>query len=191
MKKVAIYCRVSSADQSTEMQKNDIFAFIKARGWEIYKIYEEKITGTTENRPQLNQLMKDAKNRYFDVVLCWKLDRFFRSLKGIVITLQEFSELGIEFVSIRDNLDLTTSSGRLMMHILGAFAEFEASIIRERVRAGISAAKSRGQKLGRPARIDSAVVKQLRDEGLSFSAIAKRLGVSKSAVHKISEKNRP
>ncbi len=181
---VALYLRISTVDQSTELQRRELLAFVESRGWEVHSIYEDKATGTNDKRPQLQALLRDARERKFDVVLCWKLDRFFRSLKGMVVTLQEFEELGVEFVSLKDQLDLTTSAGRLMTHILAAFAEFEAGIIRERVRAGIANARAKGKKLGRPYQIDAAKARALRAEGLSLSEIAKRLGSTKSGVSK-------
>ncbi len=184
-KSIALYIRTSTIDQNSDLQYRELISFVEARGWHVQKIYEDKCSGTTANRPQLKQLLQDARSRKFDIVCCWKLDRFFRSLSDLTKTLAELSELGIEFISLRDNLDLTTSSGRLMLHVIGAFAEFEASIIKERVRAGIRAAKARGQKLGRPNHIDPSKVIALRSQGHSLSQIAKALGVSKAAVYKI------
>ena len=117
-------------------------------------------------------------------MLAWKLDRLFRSLKDLVITLQDLSELGVDFISLKDNIDMTTSSGRLLTHLLGAFAEFEASLIRERVKAGLAHAKSKGQRLGRPKVRDDTRIEELRAQGLSIQAIADRLGVSKAAVQR-------
>jgi DNA invertase Pin-like site-specific DNA recombinase len=184
MKRVAIYLRVSTEDQSCEMQRRDLEAFSKARGWQITRIYQDKATGLNGNRAEFRLLMSDAKQRAFDVLICWKMDRLFRSLKGMVGTLQELSDLNIEFISLKDNIDLTTASGRLMAHILASFAEFEASLIRERVIAGLNNAKANGKKLGRPKVIDADQVIRLRSEGLSLSQIAKRIGVTKSAVSK-------
>ena len=99
-------------------------------------------------------MLKDARSKRFDVVLCFKMDRLCRSLRDLVITLQDLTELGVEFVAIKDQIDLTTASGRLMTHLLGAFAEFEASLIRERVMSGLANAKAKGKKLGRPRTIN-------------------------------------
>lgn len=189
IKRVAIHVRVSTQDQSVDLQVKELTTYANARGWTIFKIYEDKATGTTGNRPQLKQLMLDAKARKFDLVLCWKLDRFFRSLKELVTALSEFSDLGIQFVSLKDNIDLTTSGGILLMHLLGAFAEFEANLIRERVRAGVAHSKAKGVKWGRPKEIDPDKVFRLRQQGMSLNEIAKTLGISKSGVHKtLSEK---
>lgn len=183
--RVAIYLRVSTQDQSTGMQRTDLEAFARARSWEITHIFEDKATGTNGNRPQLHALMSSARERKFDVLLIWKLDRLFRSIKGLVVALQEFNDLGIQFVSLKDQIDMSTASGRLMTHIIGAFAEFEASLIRERVKAGLNAAKSKGTRLGRPKTIDGAKVIKLRADGLSISKIAKEMNCSKAGVFKV------
>ena len=186
--RVAIYLRVSTVDQSTEIQQNEITAFVESRGWQIHKTYEDKESGTKANRPALRELLQAVRQRHVDVVVCWKLDRLFRSLKDLVTTLQEFSELGVTFVALRDQIDMTTSSGRLMTHLLGAFAEFEASLIRERVRAGIANAKRKGVRLGRPRSIDTEKVIELRQQGLSLSKIAATMGTTKSGVSKVLSK---
>ena len=186
--KVGIYLRVSTLDQSTELQKREIEQYLTARDWTNWKVYEDKLTGTNGNRPQLKQLIKETKERKLDLIICWKLDRLFRSLKDLITTLQDFTEVGVSFISLKDNIDLTTSSGRLMMHMLGAFAEFEASLIRERVRAGLNNAKRKGKKLGRPASIDSNEVLKLRNQNKSLSEIAQTLGVTKGGVSKTLKK---
>ena len=180
--KVAIYLRVSTLDQSTELQSNDLLRYCQARDWEIFSIYEDKATGTNDRRPELQRLLKDARERRMDCVVTWKLDRFFRSLKDMVNTLQELSDLNIQFVSLKDNIDLSTSTGRLMTHILGAFAEFEANLIRDRVRAGIAAAKANGKQIGKAKVHDYDRIRELRSEGLSYTAIQRRLNISKGAV---------
>lgn len=191
MKRVGIYLRVSTQDQSTQIQADEIRQYCAARGWTDVRSYEDKATGTNTNRPMLKQLLSDARSRRLDLIVVWKLDRFARSLKDLILMLQELSELGVEFVSIRDNLDFSTSAGRLMLHIIGAFAEFEAGIIRERVRAGISAARAKGRKFGRPCRIDRQAAQELRRQGLSLNQIAERLGTTKSGVSKVLRKPVP
>jgi len=185
---IAVYLRVSTQDQSYDLQKREILDYIEKRGWKVFKIYEEKRTGTTDKRLQFQELLKDARARKFDIVITWKLDRLFRSLKHLILTIQELTELKIDYISLKDNIDLTTSSGRLMLHLIGAFAEFEASIIKERVIAGLANAKAHGKKLGRPTQISSESVSTLRMSGLSLGQIAKQLGISKTAVHKTLKK---
>jgi len=129
-------------------------------------------------------MLADAGKRQFDIIICWKLDRMFRSLRDLVNTLQTFSDLGIEFIALRDHIDLTTASGRLMTHMLGAFAEFERSLIRTRVVAGLEAARRNGQRLGRPKLRNDGQIAALRDQGLSQRAIAMKLRISKGSVQK-------
>jgi len=183
-KRIALYVRVSTSDQSTELQLRELIQFVQARGWPEPKIYEDKATGTNGNRPQLKQLLLDARQRRIDVVIIWKLDRLFRSLKDLISTLQELNELGVDFISLKDNIDLTTSSGRLMMHMLGAFAEFEASLIRERVRAGLRNAKAKGKKLGRPKKRNDEYICFLSKQGLSSRKIAEKINMCPTVVQR-------
>lgn len=197
-RRVAIYVRVSTSEQSTDLQLRELNDFVNSRGWEITSVYEDSaFSGTTANRPQLKQLMSDVRQRKIDIVVCWKLDRLFRSLKDLIQTLQDFADVGVEFISLKDQLDLSTSSGRLLMHMIGAFAEFEAALIRERVCAGLANAKKKGVRLGRPRNVrrnDEKIV-LLRQSGLSLKAIGKELGVSKGLVsavlHRIREVSKP
>lgn len=182
IKAVAIYVRVSTQDQSCQLQKRELEEYVAIKGWEIFKVYEDKKTGTNGKREMLKQLMDDVNNKKIDIVLCWKLDRLFRSLKDLLATLHEFSEKNIEFVSLKDQIDLTTSSGRLMMQILGAFAEFEASIIRSRVMAGLENAKAQGKKLGRAKTRPSELIRSLYEAGHSYRKIASLAGVSLGTV---------
>lgn len=184
-KRIAVYLRVSTTDQSTELQKKEILDFLCARGWAHYHIYEGNgKTGTNGNRPALKQLLQDARQRKIDLVICWKLDRLFRSLKDLVVTLQEFQDLGVEFISLKDNIDLTTASGRLLMQIIGAMAEFEAALIRERVRAGLNAAKAQGKRLGRPRSRNDAIILSLHSNGLTVKDIARQLGISRASTYR-------
>jgi DNA invertase Pin-like site-specific DNA recombinase len=146
------YVRVSTNNghQNPEVQLNDLRPFAQSRGWSLVGEYVDHCTGSKESRPELNRLLADARQRKFDVIVVWKLDRFARSLKHLVVALAEFESLGVQFVSLKDNLDLTTASGRLMFQIIGAMAEFERSLIQERVRAGLRNARAKGKRLGRP-----------------------------------------
>ena len=183
-KKVALYARVSTNDQSTQLQLNEITQYALSRGWEIFQVYEDKATGTHSNRRQLRSLLKDAKVRKFDVVLCWKLDRLFRSLKDLVTTLQEFSDLGIKFVSLKDNIDMTTASGRLLTHVIAAMAEFEASLIKERVTAGVRAKIKKTGHWGRTKKRDDLKILRLKAEGYSNREVARQLNVSEATIRR-------
>jgi DNA invertase Pin-like site-specific DNA recombinase len=183
--RVALYARVSTCNgQNPEMQLAELREYASRRGWEIFSEYVDLgISGTKESRPELNRLMADAHRRNFDVVLCWKVDRFGRSLKHLVNALADLDSYGVAFVSLRDNLDLSTPSGRLMFQIIGAMAEFERSLIQERVRAGLRNAKLKGKTLGRPRRIvNGDEMVRLREQGMSFREIAKAVGASPGTV---------
>ncbi|WP_162601620.1 recombinase family protein [Occallatibacter savannae] len=178
--RIAVYARVSTLNgQNPELQLNEIREYAARRGWEIVSEYVDLgISGSKESRPQLNRMIQDAHRRKFDAVVCWKLDRLGRSLKHLVTTIEDLAAYGVSFVSLRDNLDLSTPSGRLMMHIIGAMAQFERELIRERVTAGIQAARKRGARLGRPRTyVNPSKVQQMRAEGLSWRAIAKQLRI--------------
>ncbi len=189
MKRVALYLRVSSEEQKLDLQRDELTRFVKARDWDLIEVFEEKMTATKGNRPELKKLLTSARQRKIDIIVCWKMDRFFRSLKDLVVTLQELGELGVELVSLKDNLDLSTSQGKLMMHLLGAFAEFEASLIQERVRAGVQAYRKRHGKWGRPKSIDSEAIIQLRNQGLTYRQISQKLSVGHGSVHSVLKKN--
>ncbi|MBI1860462.1 MAG: recombinase family protein [Deltaproteobacteria bacterium] len=189
-RKIGIYLRVSTTDQSMDLQRAEILQFLKARGWSSFEVYEDSgKTGTNGNRPALKKLLQDARVRNIDLVICWKLDRLFRSLKDLVNTLQEFEELGVEFISLKDNIDLTTASGRLLMQVIGAMAEFECALIKERVRAGLKNAKANGKRLGRPTVIDATEVVEMRGKGYSLATIANAIGATKSGVSKTLRKS--
>jgi DNA invertase Pin-like site-specific DNA recombinase len=185
--RVAIYARVSTLiGQSPEMQLAELREYASRRGWEVFAEYVDSgISGAKESRPELNRLIADAHRRHFDLVLCWKVDRFGRSLKHLVNALADLDSYGIAFVSLRDNLDLSTPSGRLMFQIIGAMAEFERSLIQERVRAGLRNAKLKGKILGRPPMtLDRERIARLRASGASIREISAQLEVSTATIHK-------
>lgn len=188
MTRVAIYARVSTMNgQDPEMQLAELREYACQRGWKVVAEYVDRgVSGARESRPQLNRLTTDAHSRSFDAVLCWKLDRFARSLKHLVVAIEDLAAYGVAFVCLRDNLDLSTPSGRLMLHIIGAMAEFERSLIQERVRAGLRNARSKGKRLGRPpAQIDWKKVQDLRSLGLGWKKVAARMGVGVGTVRRL------
>jgi len=186
--RVGIYARVSTTGkgQDTDMQLRELREYARQRGWDIAGEYtDEGVSGSKDSRPELNRLMADAKARKLDTILVWKLDRFGRSLKHLVCALAELEAVGVAFVSLRDGFDLTTPAGRLMFGVVAAMAEFERDLIRERVKAGIANAKSKGRRVGRkPVAIDFAALTALRSEGRTIRDIAATLGCSPSLVHK-------
>lgn len=184
-KRVAIYVRCSTShhDQKPETQLSKLRDYVDRRGWELCEeIVDHGFSGVDSNRPGLKELMKLGRKREIDVILVLKLDRLFRSLKNIVNTLYELDELGVEFISLNDNIDMTTPSGRLMMHIIASFAEFEAALIRERTMMGLQLAIKKGKTLGRPKTIDEERIIELREKGFSYRKIQAELGCSKGAV---------
>lgn len=190
MKRAIIYGRTSTKDQSAELQFREMKLYIQSRGWSLVQQVSDTSTGTNLKRPGFQSILSLCRLRKVDVVFVWKLDRAFRSLRDCINTLQEFSDLGVEFISLKDNLDMTTSAGRLMVHIIAAFAAFEADLIKDRVRAGLDNARSKGKRLGRPPKLNSMEVEKLRNEGFSLSHIALRMGTTKSAVSKTLTKSK-
>ncbi len=185
--RAALYARVSTLNgQDPEMQLRELREYAGRRGWEIAGEYTDTgVSGSKESRPQLNRLMSDAYRRRFDAILVWKIDRFGRSLKHLVNALADLGAYGVAFVSLRDNLDLSTPSGRLMFQIIGAMAEFERALIQERVKAGLRNAQAKGRRLGRPRRIvDASRIAALRASGTSWRAISREMGVGLATLYR-------
>jgi DNA invertase Pin-like site-specific DNA recombinase len=190
VQRVALYARVSTTNghQDPEMQLRELREYAERRGLTIIGEYIDRMTGSKDSRPSLNNLMADAGQRKFDAVLVWKLDRFGRSLRHLVNALAELEALGLTFISLRDNLDLSTPSGRLMFQIIGAMAEFERALIQERVRAGLRNARSKGVRLGRPrVFVSESRIDTLRASGASWRAIAKELGIALGTLHRTAQ----
>ncbi len=167
MKRIAIYARVSTSDQSTESQLLDLRRYVADRSWQSFKEYcDNGISGTKDSRPALNELMDDARKRRFDMVLVWRFDRFARSTRHLINALEEFKNLRIDFVSYQENIDTSSPLGSAIFTIISAVAQLERDIIAERVKAGLRRAVENGKKLGRPmASIDSEKLYRLRSEG--------------------------
>ncbi len=185
MKTAALYARVSTLEQDCDVQLEDLRRYAAQR-FTLYREYVDVgVSGTQRHRLQLDALMKDARKRLFGVVLVWKFDRFARSLKHLIESLDEFSALGIDFVSYTEGVDTTTPTGQLLFHIVGAVAQFERDLIVERVRAGMAHARSQGKHIGRPpAKVDIEAVRNLRSQGKSLRNIAMALGVPVSRVRR-------
>jgi DNA invertase Pin-like site-specific DNA recombinase len=188
-KRVSIYVRVSTKDQSVEMQTNDLERYSKERGFNVFKIYKDNgVSGTKELRPALNSLMDDANKRKFDVVLVWRFDRFARSTKHLISALYEFRNLGIDFISYQENIDTSSPLGQAIFTIISAMATLERDIIAERVRGGLRKAKANGKKLGRPKNeVDTDKVIEYRKQNKSIRQIANELNLSKGAVQRTLE----
>lgn len=184
--RTALYCRVSTTDQSVEMQLADLRAYCTQRGFAIYREYSDHgISGTKERRPELDALMADARKRKFDAVLVWRFDRFARSTKHLITALEELRHLGIEFISYQENIDTSSPLGKAMFTIVAAVAELERNIIVERIKGGLRRAKAMGKKIGRPGlQMNIERIMNLKTQGLSIRAIAKQVGASPAYVHK-------
>jgi DNA invertase Pin-like site-specific DNA recombinase len=176
--RAALYARVSTTDQTAENQLLELRRYVEARDWTATEFVDSGISGAKDKRPALDSLLKDAKRRRFDVVVCWRLDRLGRNLKHLITLLEELQALGVAFVSLAEGIDATTPAGKLHMHILGAIAEFERERIRERVLAGLQRAKAQGKTLGRHRNRPPAMT----IPGGSVRAAAALWGVSKSTA---------
>ena len=149
MKRAAIYARVSKHNgQKPEMQLGELRAYCKNRDWEVAgEFVDTGVSGAREHRPALDRLLSDCRKRLLDAVVVYRYDRFARSLRQLVNTLEEFRALGIDFVSLHEGVDISTPNGRLVFGIFASIAEFERELIRDRVRSGLAAAKAKGKRL--------------------------------------------
>jgi DNA invertase Pin-like site-specific DNA recombinase len=184
-RRAAIYGRVSTnSGQNLEMQIRELKEYCRNRAWKIAgEFVDSGVSGAVDSRPQLNRLMAEAHRRRFDVVVVWDFSRFARSTSHLLRALETFSALGIGFVSLREQIDTSTPTGKMVFTILGSVAELERSLIGERVRAGLRNAKAKGVSLGRPPlrRFSAAEIQQLRRErrkGMSFKRLAHKFQTS-------------
>jgi DNA invertase Pin-like site-specific DNA recombinase len=178
--KLAIYARVSTKEQSVDTQLEALRSYAAARNWQVFREYcDQGISGAKDSRPALNELMQDARRRKFDVVAVWKFDRMARSTSHLLRVLAEFRALGIQFCSYTEAIDTSTPIGEVMFTIIGALAQFERELIRERVQAGVDRARRNGKPWGRK-KIAIAEI----PEGLSLRETARILGVSRETVRR-------
>jgi DNA invertase Pin-like site-specific DNA recombinase len=184
--RVAIYARVSTNEQSADLQLDELREYVQRRGWSsVAEFIDQGVSGTRDSRPALDRMAKAAKMREFDCLVVWKLDRLGRSLRHLVNVIADLESLGIAFVSLKDSIDLSTPSGRLMFGVIAAMAQFERDLIRERVVAGLAAARRRGRVGGRRSKITPLTLREIqafRGQGLSMIQIADRLGLSAATV---------
>ena len=191
--RVALYARVSTADQTCEMQIRELREYAARRGWPIVAEYVDTgWSGAKASRPELNKLKAEARKRAFDCVIVWKLDRWGRSVTDSISGINELVSLGVRFVAMTQNLDTDESNpmARFFLHIMAAFAELEREMIRERVRAGLATAKAKGRKLGRqPVIYNRGKALELRTAGRSIRQIAKEVDVSVGTIQRLLEAN--
>jgi DNA invertase Pin-like site-specific DNA recombinase len=199
-KRAALYVRVSTNNRATrnqavfeqnpEVQELPLRQMAEQRNWSVVRVYSDRMSGSKANRPGLNALMSDARRGTFDIVVVWRFDRFARSIEQLVLALAEFRALGIDFVSCQEALDTSTPMGKAMFTIIGAMAELERNVIRERIAAGLEHAKMHGTKsgaaIGRPRVVfDRNTVVELREAGRSWRQIAAALSVSVGTVRRV------
>ena len=187
MKRAAVYCRVSTSDQNHETQLLDLEQLAEQRGFQITQRYvDHGISGTRARRPGLDQMLADARQAKFDVVLAWSCDRIARSVRHFLETLDEMNHLGIEFISFREQLDTGGPLGRAIIVIIAVVAELERSLIVERVRAGMRRARFEGKHIGRPAlQLDRESIRRQRAAGQSLGEIAKAFRISRATVSRV------
>jgi len=189
--KAAIYARVSTLDQEPENQLQELRRYVEARGWTAAEYVDKGVSGAKDRRPALDRMMVDAKRRTIDAVVVWRLDRFGRNLRHLVTAIEELNATGVTFISLGESIDTSSPSGRLLLGVLGSFAEFERERLRERVLAGLQRARAQGRRLGRPrvhpAKIDvpgGTVRTAAKAWGVSRSTAARRI----SGVTRVPEK---
>ena len=203
--KAALYVRVStvkktrhhadsvSFDQDPAVQEQPLRDLVAQRGWTLYQVYSDRASGSKETRPGLDALMAAARRGEFNVVAVWRFDRFARSVKQLVLALEEFRAVRIQFISHQESLDTSTPMGEAMFAIIAAMAQLERSIIRERVVAGLEYARHHGTKSGRAVGRPKAVFRRddvatLRQQGLSLRQIARKTGVGLGTVRRVLQK---
>jgi len=187
IKRVALYARVSTLDkgQDPETQLVQLRGYAQARNFKVITEFIDYASGTTEDRTQYKLMMAAAKKRKIDVVLVWRYDRFARSTQALVNALKEFQSLGIDFISYQENIDTTTPTGELIFHVMASLAQFESSLISQRVKAGMARAKAQGKHIARPpiAKELQAKIIELQRQGVSMNKISKTLGIAYGTVY--------
>lgn len=182
--RAAIYTRVSTAQQSDDMQKRELRAYAAARRWEIAGEFSDLgWSGARQHRPGLDALMAAARRRQLDCILVWRFDRFARSTRHLLAALEEFRSLGVAFNSFGESLDTSSPLGEAMFTIISAIAQLERSLIRERIMAGLAHARSKGVRVGRPRRrVDVELARMLQAEGRGLREIAGLMGLSRNTL---------
>ena len=190
-KTAAIYARVSTRDQDSEMQTRELKQYVARRGWTGTVYCDDGESGAKESRPALDKMLSDIRRRRIDVVVVWALDRLARSLKHLLELAEEFKALNVDLVSYQQNLDTSTPAGKLTYSVLGAVAEFEREILRTRIKSALALARARGKVLGRRPlrRLTSSEIARLRSERtrrkLPFRELARKFGVSVWTAHRL------
>ena len=184
----AIYARVSTDDQTTDNQVFELEKVAKRMGWDIGEVYTDIISGAKSKRPELDRLMESVIRKQVDIIMVWSVDRLGRSLQHLTTLLSDIHSKGVDLYLHQQGIDTTTPSGKMMFQMCGVFAEFERSMVQERVKAGLERARAKGKRLGRPPvpPIQIEKIRKLRTEGMTLTAIAKKTGVSVGKVLQVS-----
>lgn len=196
-KRVAIYCRVSTADQSCERQERELKEYAARAGWEIAGIYKETASGTKNDRAKRKEVLALAQARKIDVILVTEMTRFGRSTQDLMEQLQKLMSVDVSLIAQTGfTFDLTNPQGKLIASIMASLAEFERDVIAERVKSGLANAKAKGVKLGRQTgdnvvqdKVEARVIAMVA-EGLSYRATADKLGISPTTVLKIMKRHK-
>lgn len=194
MIRAAIYARVSTSSQTTENQLHDLATVATLRGWIVVEVFKDDgFSGSKgrADRPALDALLRSATRREFDLIAVWSIDRLGRSLQHLVETVNDLQAVGVDLYMHQQAIDTSTPSGKLAFSIFGAFAEFERSLIRERVRAGLDRAKRNGIRLGRPSNLNQTAREEiiaLRAKDVPIRKIASQLRVGTGTVYQVLSK---
>jgi DNA invertase Pin-like site-specific DNA recombinase len=196
-KRAALYVRVSSGEQNTGAQERALREYVQRRGWKLQQIYRDQgVSGASSSRPALNELMKACRRGSIDVLVVWKFDRFARSLKQLMSGLEMCRALGIDFVSVTEAVDTSLPAGELLFQMIGAVAQFERSLIGERVRSGLANARAKGKLLGRPPLRSLSTGELLklrklrREKRISYRELATMFGISVWSAHRFCRSKR-
>jgi DNA invertase Pin-like site-specific DNA recombinase len=192
VKRAALYLRVSTGEQNTGAQERALREYVQRRGWNLQQIYRDQgVSGASSNRPALNDLLKACRRGSVDVVVVWKFDRFARSLKQLMSGLEMCRALGIDFVSVTEAVDTSLPAGELLFQLIGAVAQFERSLIGERVKSGLANARAKGKVLGRPPlrKLTTGEMRELRQQRVRdkvpFRVLAEMFGISVFSAHRL------
>jgi DNA invertase Pin-like site-specific DNA recombinase len=189
IRKVAIYARVSTADQTTENQLIELRRYVEAKGWAATEFVDEGVSGAKDRRPALDDLIAAVRRHQVEAVVCWRLDRLGRNMRHLVMLLDDWRSRGVAFVTLGEGIDTSTPAGRMMAQMLGSIAEFERARIQERIHAGLARARAQGKRLGRPRAV---TLPAGTPRGLTVRDAAALWGVSKStAARRLAEGNAP
>ena len=194
LKRAAIYVRVSTAEQETDLQEAELKEYCERRGWSYALYRDHGQSGAKQDRPALNAMLSDLRKRKFDVLVVWALDRLARSLKQLLAISEECRSLGVDLVSLKQSRDTTSASGRLTFQILGCVSEFERAMLVERVKAGMAQARRAGKNVGRPVKrrlLASEIekMKEQRSQGASIRQLATAFGTSQWMAARLTAPN--